>query len=53
MSNRLIRLPEVILKTGLGRAAIYAKLDSKNRRYDPTFPPQRATYNQPRGMGRA
>ena len=38
MSNRLIRLPEVILKTGLGRAAIYAKLDSKNRRYDPTFP---------------
>jgi len=37
----LIRLPEVLKRTGLSRSTIYDKLDAKSPRYDPTFPKRR------------
>ena len=37
----LIRLPEVLKRTGLSRSTIYDKLDAKSPRYDPRFPKQR------------
>lgn len=37
----LLRLPEVLKRTGLSRSTIYDKLDTKSPRYDPTFPKQR------------
>lgn len=36
----LIRIKQVISRTGLSKSAIYDKLDTKSPRYDPTFPRQ-------------
>lgn len=37
-SDRLLRLPEVKQQVGLGRSSIYALLDPRSPRHDPTFP---------------
>ena len=37
-SPRIIRLPEVCLKTGRSKSTIWATIDPKNHRYDPIFP---------------
>lgn len=34
----MLRLPDVMARTGLSRAAIYAKANPKNALYDETFP---------------
>ncbi|GAB3245065.1 AlpA family phage regulatory protein [Chitinimonas naiadis] len=39
-SRKLIRLPELISRTGLSQSAIYDRLNSKSPRHDPTFPRQ-------------
>lgn len=39
-SVRMLRLPEVINKTGLSRSTIYAKLQPSSPHYDPHFPKQ-------------
>lgn len=36
----MLRLAQVILRTGLSRSTIYSKLDSGSAHYDPTFPTQ-------------
>lgn len=36
----MLRLKQVIERTGLSRSTIYAKLDSKSKQYDPSFPSQ-------------
>ncbi|MDN3577337.1 AlpA family transcriptional regulator [Chitinimonas viridis] len=36
----LIRLPELMQRTGLSRSAIYDRLDEKSPRHDPSFPKQ-------------
>lgn len=36
----MLRLPEVIRRTGLSRSTIYNKLDKKSLNYDPLFPKQ-------------
>lgn len=36
----MLRLPEVIRRTGLSRSTIYNKLDKKSPNYDPSFPRQ-------------
>lgn len=38
MAGRVIRLKELISRTGLSRSAIYDRLDAKSPRHDPTFP---------------
>jgi prophage regulatory protein len=37
-TQRIIRLPEVINRTGKKRSTIYDALNEKSPRYDPTFP---------------
>jgi len=37
---QVLRMKQVLARTGLSRSAIYDKLDSKSSRYDPTFPKQ-------------
>lgn len=37
----LVRLPEVLKRTGLSRSTIYDKMNAKSPRYDPKFPKQR------------
>jgi len=37
----ILRMPEVIERTGLSKSTIYDKLDSKSPRHDPTFPKRR------------
>ncbi|MDI1269460.1 MAG: AlpA family phage regulatory protein [Polaromonas sp.] len=39
-SNRIVRLDEVIDRTGLSRSTIYDKMDPKSPRHDRTFPPR-------------
>jgi prophage regulatory protein len=34
----LLRLPQVISRVGLKKAAIYSRLDANSRFYDPSFP---------------
>ena len=36
--TRILRLPELRQRIGLGRTAIYERLDPRSRYYDPTFP---------------
>lgn len=36
----MLRLKQVIERTGLSRSTIYGKLDSKSKQYDPSFPSQ-------------
>ena len=36
----VLRLPEVISRTGLSRSTVYNKLDKKSPNYDPSFPRQ-------------
>ena len=36
----MLRLKQVIERTGLSRSTIYGKLDSKSTQYDPSFPTQ-------------
>lgn len=36
----VLRLPEVIRRTGLSRSTIYNKLDKNSPNYDPSFPRQ-------------
>ena len=36
--NNIIRLKQLIAKTGLSRSTIYAKLNPDSPQYDPTFP---------------
>ena len=36
----MLRLKQVIERTGLSRSTIYGKLDSKSKQYDPHFPTQ-------------
>lgn len=36
----MLRLKQVIERTGLSRSTIYGKLDSKSTQYDPHFPTQ-------------
>ncbi|WP_144373378.1 helix-turn-helix transcriptional regulator [Vogesella urethralis] len=41
MNDTLLRLPQLICKTGLGKSAIYARITPNPKRpndYDPTFP---------------
>ena len=40
-SVKILRMRDVMLKTGLGRATIYDWLNPKSPRYDATFPKQR------------
>lgn len=35
---QMLRLPQVMAKTGLSRAAVWAKQNPNNSRYDKTFP---------------
>lgn len=35
---QVIRLPALLKKMGLSKSTIWARLDPKNRRYDPAFP---------------
>lgn len=35
---RILRMRDITGKLGLGRSAIYDRLDPKSPRYDPTFP---------------
>ena len=35
---QMLRLPQVMAKTGLSRAAVWAKQNPKNSRYDAAFP---------------
>ena len=37
-SNKILRLVEVIERTGLSRSTIYDRIDPKSPRHDPTFP---------------
>lgn len=37
-SQRLLRLPVLIERTGISRSGIYARLNSKSRYFDPSFP---------------
>lgn len=36
--DRLLRLPEVLSKTGLSRTGLYDRLNARSRRHDATFP---------------
>lgn len=36
----LLRLKQVMVRTGLSRSSIYNKLDAKSPHYDPAFPRQ-------------
>jgi prophage regulatory protein len=38
VKNALLRRQEVERLTGLGRSAIYSRLDPNNSQHDPTFP---------------
>ncbi|MGV4094402.1 AlpA family transcriptional regulator [Citrobacter freundii] len=40
-SVKILRMRDVVLKTGLARATIYDWLNPKSPRYDATFPKQR------------
>jgi len=41
MSNTtILRLPEVLKRTGISRAAVFQKLDANSSYYDSTFPKQ-------------
>ncbi|MHA1066372.1 AlpA family transcriptional regulator [Enterobacter ludwigii] len=40
-SVKILRMRDVMLKTGLARATIYDWLNPKSSRYDATFPKQR------------
>ncbi|MBC3805787.1 AlpA family phage regulatory protein [Undibacterium seohonense] len=48
-SIHIIRMPKVIAITCLSRASVYAKLDPKDERYDPTFPKPIAISKRSRG----
>jgi prophage regulatory protein len=37
-NDRLIRLPEVMVRTGLSRSAVYDRLRAGSPRHDPSFP---------------
>jgi prophage regulatory protein len=36
----LLKLKQVLKKTGLSRSSVYNKLDARSSHYDPTFPRQ-------------
>nr|WP_299314196.1 AlpA family phage regulatory protein [uncultured Halomonas sp.] len=36
----VLRISDVIAKTGLSRSTIYSKMDAKSKAYDPIFPRQ-------------
>lgn len=38
MNIQMLRLPQVMAKTGLSRAAVWAKQNPKDSRYDASFP---------------
>ena len=38
--KKLLRLNDVIERTGLSRSTVYNLMDEKHRQYDPTFPRQ-------------
>lgn len=38
VSDRFIRLPELINKIGIGRSSVYNKMNPKSKHYDKTFP---------------
>lgn len=40
VSQRIIRLKQVIQMTGLSRSTIYDRINPKSRHYDPSFPTQ-------------
>ncbi|EJV4649590.1 TPA: AlpA family phage regulatory protein, partial [Enterobacter hormaechei] len=40
-SVKILRMRDVVLKTGIARATIYDWLNPKSPRYDATFPKQR------------
>ena len=37
-ATRILRLPELRRRIGLGNTAIYERLDPRSRYYDPSFP---------------
>lgn len=37
-SRRILRIKQVIDRTGLSRSTIYDRINSKSPRYDPSFP---------------
>lgn len=39
-SRTILRVKDVISKTGLSRSTIYSKIDEKSKAYDPYFPKQ-------------
>ncbi|AZN35491.1 helix-turn-helix transcriptional regulator [Iodobacter ciconiae] len=36
--NTILRLPDVLARTGLSRSSIYSKMDKHSKYYDPFFP---------------
>lgn len=38
VTTRILRLPDVMARTGLAKATIYSKGDPRRSSYDPTFP---------------
>ena len=36
--NRIIRLPELLERTGLSKSTVYDRLDLRSPRHDPDFP---------------
>lgn len=40
--DRLVRLPELMVLTGMSRSAIYAAMDPNGKAFDPDFPPRLA-----------
>lgn len=36
--NRIIRLPELLERTGLSKSTVYDRLDLRSPRHDPNFP---------------
>jgi prophage regulatory protein len=37
-SHKMLRMKQLIEKTGLSRSTLYDMMDVKSKRYDPTFP---------------
>ena len=37
-SNKMLRMKQVVEYTGLSRSTIYDIMDTKSKRYDPSFP---------------
>ena len=50
-SDRIIRMPEICQILGISEATVWARLNPKNTRCDPDFPPKIALHSNPSGRG--